>query len=100
MMRWSCNRRRWLSGFPEWFTPIRRSSISRRQEGRCSESSPAKKGEALWLVYPFQFGNKRGRGENTTGVNRDSTFATQPEIWYDGSTYQWTSARSERNLYV
>src|SRR5260221_13692190 len=22
-------------------------------------------------------------------------FATQPEIWYDGSTYWWTSARSE-----
>jgi hypothetical protein len=26
-------------------------------------------------------------------------FATQPEIWYDGSTYWWKSARSER-IYI
>src|SRR5579864_5815141 len=47
MMRWGCNRRCRLSDSREWFTRIRRSSISRRQEGRCSGSSPAKQCEAF-----------------------------------------------------
>src|SRR6266571_904982 len=47
MMRWGCNSGCRLSDSPGWFTRILRSSISRRQEGRCSESSPAKKFEAF-----------------------------------------------------
>src|SRR5450432_4143251 len=47
MMRWGCNRRCRMQDSREWFTRILRSSISRRQEGRYSELSPAKKCEAF-----------------------------------------------------
>src|SRR5579859_6080238 len=45
MMRWDCNRRCRMQDSREWFIPIPRSSISRRQEGKCSGLLRAKKNE-------------------------------------------------------
>src|SRR5215469_5661986 len=46
MMRRGCNRKCWPLESREWFTRIRRSSISRHQEGKCSGSSRAKRSNA------------------------------------------------------
>src|SRR2546427_10376937 len=53
MMRWDCNRRCSLLDYPEWFIHLLLSSISRRQEGRCSGSSPAKRCEHAKEGIPY-----------------------------------------------